>query len=78
MLKTISITALTIGFIFMSCGPAAESRERMDAIAKQISDSIQRSVDSIMKQPLTEMAPAALQVSTVTTMPEASVKRKAN
>lgn len=76
MLKRIIIPALVIGSIFCACGPAAESRERMDAIAKQMSDSIQRSVDSIMKDPLSEMTPAALQVATVTTMPDTNVKRK--
>ena len=76
MLKTLIIPALAIGSIFTACGPAAESRERMDAIARQMADSIQRSVDSIMKEPLSEITPAALQVATVTTMPDTNVKRK--
>ena len=57
-----------------ACGPAAESRERMDTRAKRTSDSIQQSVDSMLKAPMKEISANTIPAATVTTMPETIVK----
>ncbi len=59
-----------------ACGPAAESRERMDTIAKRTSDSIQHSVDSMLKAPMKEISGNTIPVTTVTTIPDSIVKTK--
>ena len=43
---------LIIGlFIFSACGPATESREKMDSVAKRTSDSLENSLDSALNDP---------------------------
>ena len=40
--------------LFVACGPAAESRDRMDALAIHMSDSIARGLDSALADPAKE------------------------
>ncbi len=52
--------------VINACGPAAESRERMDTRAKRTSDSIQQSVDSMLKAPMKEISGGIIHAETLT------------
>jgi hypothetical protein len=49
LLISVGITCLLV-----ACGPATESRDRMDALASRMSDSIVRSLDSALANPAKE------------------------
>lgn len=57
-MKKLFITIASFFILLSACGPAAESRERMDYIAKRTSDSLKRSLDSILNDPAKELAPS--------------------
>lgn len=51
MKKLLSILFISTA-VLTSCGPAAEDRVQMDRIAKRMSDSITRLIDSSLNDPL--------------------------
>ena len=51
-MKKLILPVFVIILILTSCGPAGEDRVQMDRIAKRMSDSLSRLIDSSLADPL--------------------------